>query len=74
MTERAKLQVTESKEQIVAYEKDLEELQKELQSEIEELHDKWAAVAQEFEEFQVRPRRADVQIAFLGLGWRPVKV
>jgi hypothetical protein len=71
MTTRAKLEIEESEEQIKEYEEQLEELQRDLQEEIEELKDHWAEIAAEREEFHVRPRRADVQIAFLGLGWRP---
>ena len=73
MTERSKQQMEESQEQIQVYEKELEELKKELQAEVEQIHQKWADAAAELEEFQVRPRRADVQIAFTGLGWRPVR-
>lgn len=71
MTTHAKQDIEESKDQIQEYEEQLEELKKELQEEIEELNDRWAEIASQQEEFQVRPRRADVQIAFLGLGWRP---
>ncbi|MCK4832676.1 MAG: hypothetical protein KAS81_07900, partial [Anaerolineales bacterium] len=55
-----------------AYEKDLEELQREMQQDIEQIHGRWATVAEQLDEFQVRPRRADVQIDFVALGWRPV--
>ena len=72
MTQRAKLEISESEEQIEAYEKDLEELQREMQQDIEQIHGRWATVAEQLDEFQVRPRRADVQIDFVALGWRPV--
>ena len=71
MTERAKLEIEEGEEQIQTYEKELKELQTELQADIEGIHDRWAEVAEQLDEFHVRPRRADVQIVFLGLGWRP---
>ncbi len=71
MTERSRQDVEETEEQIEEFEEELEELKRELQAEIEEAHDQWAAVADEIKEFHVRPRRADVQIGFVGLGWRP---
>ena len=72
MTQQAKLEISESEEQIEVYEKDIKELQREMQQEIEQLQARWATVAEQLDEFQVRPRRADVQIDFVGLGWRPV--
>jgi hypothetical protein len=72
MTQRARLEISESEEQIEAYEKDLEELQREMQQDIEQIHERWATLAEQLDEFQVRPRRADVQIDFVALGWRPV--
>lgn len=71
MTTRAGQEIEESEEQIKTFEKDLEELQKELQAEVQDIHDRWAGVAEQVEEFYVRPRRADVQIGFVALGWRP---
>jgi hypothetical protein len=71
MTERARLEIEESEEQIKVYEKELEELQREMQAEIQDIHDEWAEIGGQVEEFHVRPRRADVQIGFVALGWRP---
>lgn len=72
MTTQARHKVEQREEQITAYEKELEELQREMQKEIEALNDQWGGATKTLEEFRVRPRRADVQISFVALGWRPV--
>lgn len=72
MTEKARLKVEKREEQIIVYEETLKELQREMQTDVEEINDRWAEIAEAMQEFRVRPRRADVQIIFAGLGWRPV--
>ncbi len=71
MTQRARMEIEESEEQIRVYEKELEVLQREMQAEIQDIHDRWVEVGGQVEEFHLRPRRADVQIGFVALGWRP---
>ena len=48
---------------------DIADLQSELQDEVDEVTQKWAQVAQESEVHTVKPRRADVQIDFIGIVW-----
>lgn len=71
MTQKAKADVEESLEVIDDLEKDLEEMGEEWEEQVAEVTQRWADKLEEIEEFEVRPRRADVTVEFCGLAWVP---
>jgi hypothetical protein len=72
MTQKAKADVEESLEVIEDLEEELKALEEEWEGQAAEIADTWADVVDEVEEFEVKPRRADVVIEFCGLAWVPV--
>ncbi len=71
MTRQAKADIQESEEAIDEMEDDIEDLKKELQHELDDLTDAWAKRIDDWEEEEVRPRRADVQLKLFALAWIP---
>jgi hypothetical protein len=71
MTQQAKADIEESEEVIEELEEDIESLEAEAKQELEELAEKWAALIDEVEEIEVRPRRADVRVNLFALAWVP---
>jgi hypothetical protein len=45
------------------------DLEGELQSEIDKLEDSYDAQKEELESVDIRPKRSDIQIHFVGIGW-----
>jgi hypothetical protein len=71
MTQQAKADIEESEEVIEELEEDIETLEAEAKGELDELAEKWAALIDEVEEIEVRPRRADVRVNLFALAWVP---
>jgi hypothetical protein len=71
MTQKAKADVEESLEVIEDLEDDLEELGAEWGERIADISQRWADKLEEIDEFEVKPRRADVTVEFCGLAWVP---
>ncbi|MFN2225703.1 MAG: ATP-binding protein [Anaerolineae bacterium] len=71
MSRQAKADVEESKETIDDLKAEIEDLEKEAKQELEELAETWGERIEELEEVEVRPRRADVRVEYLGLAWLP---
>jgi chromosome segregation ATPase len=70
-TTKAKLRMEETEEDVAELQKDVEELEEELQEEVAAIRARWEEALTELEEYEVRPRRQDVQISFFGLAWTP---
>jgi chromosome segregation ATPase len=70
-TTKAKLRLEETEEDIAELEEDVEELEAELQEEVAAIRARWEEALAELEEYEVRPRRQDVQISLFGLAWAP---
>jgi hypothetical protein len=68
---KAKLQLEEAKDDVKVLEEDIQELEEELQAEVAAIRDQWEEALTELEDYQVRPRRQDVEISFFGLVWAP---
>jgi hypothetical protein len=68
---KAKLRLQETEEDVVELEEDIKELEEELQEEVAEIRTRWEEALTELEEYEVRPRREDVQIGVFGLAWTP---
>jgi hypothetical protein len=72
MTQQAKADVEESIEAIEDLEGQLQALEAEWEDQTAEIEDAWADKLEEIEAFEVKPRRADVEVEFCGLAWTPV--
>jgi hypothetical protein len=71
MTSEARADVKESKEVIDDLEKQIAEVEKAKQQEIDELTERWGAWIDEWQDEEVRPRRTDVQVTLFALAWLP---
>ncbi|MBN1319176.1 MAG: hypothetical protein JXA42_27075, partial [Anaerolineales bacterium] len=71
MTERSKLRIQEFEDHIKEFEQEMKDLQRDMQDEIQDIRDSWADIAQDIQEYQLKPRRADVKVTFVALGWQP---
>ena len=68
---KAKLRLEEAHDEVKELQEDIGELEKELRAETEAVRDQWEEALTDLEEYDVRPRRKDVQISFFGLAWTP---
>ncbi|NOZ72210.1 MAG: hypothetical protein GXP38_09895, partial [Chloroflexi bacterium] len=71
LTSRAKADIEESHEEIARIQAEIEDLKKTIQEEAEEITRKWAETLDDIETYLVKPRRADIQIDTVALGWLP---
>jgi hypothetical protein len=71
MTSEARADVKESQEVIQDLEKQITEVEKAKQREIDELTERWGAWIDEWQDEEVRPRRTDVQVTLFALAWLP---
>ncbi len=71
LVKKAQADVEESLEAIEDFEQQLEELRAQWEEQAAESSDRWADALGEIEEFEVKPRRADVTVEFCGLAWTP---
>jgi phage host-nuclease inhibitor protein Gam len=72
MTQRAKADVEESIEAIEDLEQQLQALEADWEDRAAEIKDAWTDKLEQVEEFEVKPRRADVAVEFCGLAWSPI--
>jgi len=68
---KAKLQLEEARDDVTALEEDIKELEAELREEVEAARERWESALTDLEEYEVRPRRKDVQISLFALAWAP---
>jgi hypothetical protein len=71
MTKRAQADVQESLETIEDLEQQLQGLKAQWEEQAAEISDGWSEKLEVVEEFEVKPRRADVRVEFCGLAWVP---
>lgn len=71
MTSQAKADVEESLDAIEKYKREIESLEREKAEEIEEIKQKWDAVATEFSEIPVTPYKKDILVELFGIAWFP---
>jgi hypothetical protein len=71
LAQRARHDVSESKEIITALEAQIAALKAEAQPLFQAVADKWAATAQDTHELRVTPKRSDILIELFGVGWLP---
>jgi hypothetical protein len=63
--------VTQAKEAVEKLEEELRRMELELESEIDELAEKLDPLREALETLTLRPRRTDVRVELVGLGWLP---
>ena len=66
MTSRAKADVAESKEEILALQKELEDLEDEKDALVDELEEKWLDVAEDVTEIPIQPYKKDILVDLFG--------
>ncbi len=71
MTARAKADIEESHAEIARLQAEIEDLQQAIEEEAADITQKWADTLDQIETYLVKPRRADVNIDTVALGWLP---
>jgi hypothetical protein len=71
MTTKARADIVESEEEIERLEAEIEEMRLEMEEDAEAIAENWAEVAEEIETYAVKPRRSDVEVRLVALGWAP---
>jgi hypothetical protein len=71
LTEKARLDVEESKQQIAEYERELAQLADEEADAVDDLNEKWAEIADDIDEIEVSPYKKDVYLDLFGVVWLP---
>ncbi len=71
MTTQVKMDIEETKEEIAELETEIDSLEKELQKEVDVITEKWDSAIESTEKFIVKPRRSDVNIRLVAVGWAP---
>jgi len=71
MTAKAKMDVEESEEEIVRLQQEIDEMEAELKAEADEIAQRWEAMQDDIEIYEVKPRRADVDVNLAALVWLP---
>jgi hypothetical protein len=71
LTRQARADIEESEQEIEELEQEIDELEQEAKAEMEDLAEKWAGLIDEWQEEEIRPRRADVRINLFALAWLP---
>ncbi len=71
LTSKARADIVESEEEIERVEAEIEEMRAEMEEEAEAIAEKWADVAEETETYAVKPRRSDITVDLVAVGWAP---
>jgi hypothetical protein len=71
MTAKAKMDVEESEEEIARLQQEIDEMEAELKAEAEEIAQRWEEMQDDIETYEVKPRRADVDVNLAAVVWLP---
>lgn len=71
MTRKAKLEMEKTEEEIADIQADIAELEAELKEAIDEITQKWEEVQDDVSTEEVKPRRTDVDVQMVAVGWLP---
>ncbi|MBI3958791.1 MAG: DUF87 domain-containing protein [Chloroflexi bacterium] len=71
MTSKAKGDIERTQEEITDLQEEIAGLQKELESAADEITRKWAELLDDLTSEDVKPRRTDVDVEFVAVGWMP---
>jgi hypothetical protein len=61
----------EAEERVERLEQEISELRDDLREETAEITERWEEALEEFEEVELRPRRVDVDVELVAIGWVP---
>lgn len=67
----ANAEVEETKEEIIAIEREMEDLKQELEMALQDVRAKWDEVAQQKGEYEVTPYKKNIALDIFGVGWVP---
>jgi hypothetical protein len=71
MTSKAKGEIERTKEEIADIQKEIGDLEKELETAADEITRKWAELLDDLTTEEVKPRRTDVDVEYVAVGWMP---
>lgn len=71
LAQKAKHEVTESKETIENLQSQIANLKAEAQPLFQAAADKWASAAQDVHELRITPKKSDILVELFGVGWLP---
>ncbi len=71
MTEKARLDVEESEEEIARLEKEIQEMEEEVRVEAEAIASRWEETLDDIQPYEVKPRRSDVGVDLVAVAWLP---
>lgn len=61
-----------SEQDVISLEEQIEAKKSELQNELQAINAKWAKIAQQTEEYKVKPFKKDIALEAFGIGWVPM--
>ncbi len=67
----ARMGAEEAEERVERLEQEISELRDDLMEETAEITERWEEALEEFEEVELRPRRVDVDVELVAIGWVP---
>ncbi|MBN1139854.1 MAG: ATP-binding protein [Anaerolineae bacterium] len=71
LTQQAKADIEESEKAIDDFEDQIDQVGDSLEREMDDLTARWAALIDDVQQEEVRPRRSDVRVNLFGLAWLP---
>lgn len=71
MTAEVKARMEQTKEAIALLQKEIAEAEQEREEAAKAISDRWAAIAEETETTEIRPRKTDVRVDLVALAWVP---
>jgi hypothetical protein len=72
MTTRAKYDIEDTKKQIEELKKEFNELEEELREQVDEITEQWSSAEDNIQEYQITPRRADIEVDEIRIAWVPI--
>jgi len=71
LTSSAKADVERSQAEIARLQSEMDDIQRNMEEEANAVSNRWSTALDNIETYSVRPRRSDVQIDLVALGWAP---
>jgi hypothetical protein len=71
MSTKAKMDLEETKEDIIELKKEIDVLEEKLKKAVSEISKRWEKIDEEIITEKIRPRRTDIQLQLISLGWVP---
>lgn len=71
MTSKAKSEIERTQEEIADLQQEMESVEQELEAAADEITRKWAELLDDLTTEEVKPRRTDVDVEFVAVGWMP---